>query len=239
MEAALYAEVYLVCIIVVALLTFWSTRRSTRSVEERWLVYVLLAFLGNFASNFFFKLFNGRLIGSEALFLPASYFFKTLYFITLDIGVFAWCGYAETEQKNYIFQRKKTLRLLMLPLLLPIAAALVNLKTHHLFEITPAGAYQRNFLFQVQMAFLLLCSMVCSVRLLRHARRESDPLQCAHLRLTASFPLCILAAWMLSFIGESVPVICVCIMVELLCIYTGTHNQQIISCATTPKPYSC
>ena len=100
MEAARYAEVYLVCIIVVALLTFWSTRRSTRSVEERWLVYVLLAFLGNFASNFFFKLFNGRLIGSEALFLPASYFFKTLYFITLDIGVFAWCGYAETEQKN-------------------------------------------------------------------------------------------------------------------------------------------
>ena len=227
MEAALYAEVYLVCIIVVSLLAFWSVRRDTRSVEESWLMYVLLAFWGNFAANFFFKLFNGRLIGSEAMFLPASYLFKTLYFITLDLGVFAWCGYAETEQKNYIFQNKKTLRWLMLPLAVPVAAALVNLKTHHLFEITAAGAYQRNLLFQVEMGFLLVCSLICSVRLLLHSRRESDPAQRAHLRLTASFPLCILAAWLLSFIGEAVPVICVCLMVELLCLYTGTHNQQI------------
>ena len=45
--------------------------------------------------------------------------------------------------------------------------------------------------------------------------------------LTASFPLCILIAWLLSFLGADVPVISASIMIELLCLYTGTLNQQI------------
>jgi diguanylate cyclase (GGDEF)-like protein len=65
------------------------------------------------------------------------------------------------------------------------------------------------------------------MRLMKAARRETDPVRQSHLHLTASFPLCILAAWVLSFVGESVPVICVCITVELLCLYMGTTNQQI------------
>ena len=62
---------------------------------------------------------------------------------------------------------------------------------------------------------------------MRQAGLESDPTQKAHLRLTASFPLCILAAIVLSSAGEAVPVICVCITVELLCLYMGTISHQI------------
>ncbi|MBQ9264374.1 MAG: diguanylate cyclase [Clostridia bacterium] len=226
MEKALYAEVYAICILVVSLLLYWVTRRNTRSTAERWLIRVLKCFIVNFASNFCFTLFNGRLIG-EALFEPASYLFKTLYFISLDVGVFAWCGYAETELKSDVFSRRKNDAFLAAPLIVIIGVAVVNLFTHHLFYIDAQGIYRRGFMFQVEMAYLFLGTLLCSVRLVGRSCYELDPVKQNHMRLTASFSLCILAAWLLSFIGEAVPVICVCVMIELLCLYTGTINQQI------------
>lgn len=212
--------------IVVGVLLYWTARSEAGSVTELWLRYVLIAFLANFASNFFFTLFNGVRI-AEAWLFPASYFFKTCYHISLCVGVFAWCGYAEAELRSGVFQNKKTFRWLLIPLFLPIVFAVANLRTHWLFSISESGGYVRHAQFQIQMAYLFVCSMICSVRLLRRTRYEADPAAKAHLRLTATFPVCILAAWILSFIGEAVPVICVSIMVELLCLYMGTTTRQI------------
>ena len=39
--------------------------------------------------------------------------------------------------------------------------------------------------------------------------------------------MCLLLAWVLCFVGESVPVIVVCIMIEMLFMYTGANNQLI------------
>ena len=46
--------------------------------------------------------------------------------------------------------------------------------------------------------------------------------------LVASFPLCLVAAWALSFVGERIPVICVCVMIELLCLYVDTSNRRLL-----------
>lgn len=226
LSSILYAEVYLICIVLLGLIMFWSIRFGDNSASDRWFRYVLIGYLMNFGSNFFFTLFNGGILpqGAER---PASYLFKTLYFITLDIAIFFWCGFSETEQKNNIFQKKRTmLGLFVIPLIL-IAVALTNLKTHLLFYISDSGAYIRDILFHVEMLVLLFFTFLISVRMLRNVHRETDPVRRGHFILIASFPICLLAAWLLSFIGESVPVICVCITIEILCIYIGGFRQQI------------
>ena len=226
MEAILYAEVYLICMIIVALLMLWEFRSESNSATDQWLKRVLVCFELNFAANFCFTLFNGVRI-YEPLWLPASYFFKTLYHITLVVGVFAWCGYAETEHGSDLFETPKTRRLVLLPMLIPVLGALVNLWNHKLFYISESGRYVRDFLFHWQMVLLILVSALFAVRILCAARYESDPNKKSHMALISSFPLCIVAAWILSFVGESVPVICVSVTVELLCLYMGTSRQQI------------
>ena len=226
MQRILYAEVYLICILVVSLLLYWAAKKETRSSSERWLIWVLLCFLCSFASNFLFSVFNGLLQGSKAL-VPVSYAFKTLYFITLSIGVYAWCMYSEMTIKSKVSKTKKSMLLLALPLLIPIVGALVNLKTHHLFYIDESGEYSRQYMFHFLMLYLSAATVICSVRLLHRSYFELDPTRKSHLHMTALFPLCIIGAWLLSFVGESVPVICVSIMFALLFMYNGAQDQQI------------
>ena len=226
MASVLYAEIYLICMIVVGLLLFWTVRKESVSAMERWLRRVLTAFLLNFAANFLFALCNGlRLI--ESAWLPLSYLFKTVYHMTLWIGVFAWCGYAEASHKSLLFENKRTHKWLLLCLAVPAMLIVLNLLTHWLFSFDENGTYRRHWLFQAQMALLLGVTTFFAARVVRARRFESDPAVREHTVLIASFPLCILAAWALSFFGESVPVVCVSIMLELLCLYIGTTARQV------------
>ena len=224
MERMLYAEIELICAAVDGLLLYWVARRETQSASDQWLIRVLICFLCNFSANALSALVAGTAHGAG---LTAGMCLRTVYFISLDFGVFCWCGYAETEWRSLVFEKKENLPWLALPLALPVLIALINPFTHLLFSFDAQGEYRRGVLFQAQMAYLLTVTALCAVRLLRRARGEGDPEKKQHMLLTASFPLCILAAWLLSFIGTEVPVISVSIMIELLCLYTGTLNRQI------------
>ena len=226
MDAILYAEVYFICIVLTGLLAIWVGRNETQSTADVWLRRTLVSFLCNFVANFLFTLCN-RVCVVDALVVPLSYALKTLFFITLATGVFCWCGYAETLLNSTLFEAKNTLALLNIPLGIALAMPIVNLFTHWMFDFSETNAYQRHFLFHADLIFLFLASSVCGVRLFLQARREAVPSQRGHLFLTGAFPLCILAALVLSFAGEDVPVICVCIMVELQCIYMGATRHQI------------
>ena len=226
MEGILYAEVYLICMIVAGLLLFWTSRARLQSTSERWLQAVLVTFLANFTANLFFTLFSRGLIDIGPQYIAVSYALKTLYFITLDIGVFAWCGYAENEQHNSFLKRgHKGLHILLLAV--PIVIVLINLWTKHTFSIGANGEYKRAWAYHIQMIYLFLCSTVFSIRLMQHARRESDPIRYSRLRTLATFPICILTAWIFSLLGESIPVICVCITIDLLCFYVTGVNLQV------------
>ena len=226
MEAILYAEIYVICLIVGLLLLFWTYRNDTVSTSELWLKRMLLCFVINFLSNFLFTLFN-RILVWESVVLPLSYLFKTLYFMSLVGGVICWCLYAESTIGSRAFERKRNRVLTIIPLIIAWLMPVVNLFTNWMFEFGENYSYQRNFLFQVEMWFLFVCSSICSIRLIQQTRRESDVIRIGHFFLTASFPLCLLAAALLTYIGESFPVICVCIMVELLCLHMGNTRQQI------------
>ena len=225
MEAILYAEIYLFCIIIVWLCKYWSDQRSSNSASERWLHTALVGFLVCFISNFLFTLVN-RVLPATPVTRHASWLFKTAYHVMLYFGVFAWCGYADTECRGTLFTTRKQVMLSAIPLGLMVALVISNLWTHGLFTITEGG-YVRGKLFQLEMGLLVAITTVFSVRLLLHARSETDPIKRGHLKLVSSFPLCLLIAWVLTSAGESFPIISVAITIELLCLYMGTSTQQI------------
>jgi len=226
MASVLYAEIYLICIIIVALCLYWTSRGPTNSASDRWLRVALTGFLVSFASNFVFTVFNGMKI-IPGLVIQASYLFKTVYHITLCFGVYAWCGYADTEARGTLFHNKKTMILTLLPLVAMAGLVLANLWTGQLFVFGENAAYQRGSHFQLEMGVLVAFTTVFSIRLLLLTQNETDPIKKSHQHLVASFPLSLLLAWALTRIGEDVPVICVTITVELLCLFMGNSTQQI------------
>lgn len=225
MEAILYAEIYLFCIVIVWLCKYWSDQRSSNSASERWLHTALVGFLISFISNFLFTLVS-RVLPASPVTHHASWLFKTAYHVMLCFGVFAWCGYADTECRGTLFTTRKRVMLSAIPLGLMVALVISNLWTHSLFTITEGG-YVRGKLFQLEMGLLVAITTVFSVKLLLHARSETDPIKRGHLKLVSSFPLCLLIAWLLTLAGESFPIISVAITIELLCLYMGTSTQQI------------
>ena len=226
MAIALYAEVYLICLLIDSLLLFWSGKSVSNSADEQWLRRLLLAFFANYASNLLFTLsrFLTFMPGMQTYLL---YGFKSLYHITLCLGVYAWCGYAEAQRRTGIFKNKLVRKLSIIPLAIPILAVLFNLRTHNLFEITAEGEYIRHNMFHYQMAYLVTVSLFQSLPLIRRIPLEFEPNRKSHLALTASFPLCVLVAWIMSNIGEGFPVMCVCTAFELLCMYMDSSTHQI------------
>ena len=228
LQTLLYTEVYLICLVVVGLLIYWSVNNESRSATDQWLIRLFVCFLFCFIANTLFALVSGSVIPlPNAWKLPAQYGLKTLYFTLFAGGTYFWCGYAETELKTNLHRMKLMRLLLALPFVLILAIVFVNLKTHAMFTISETGEYQRGVMYNVYMLALCVFIGLCGIRHFILSLRESDPIRRAHMRLTASFPFSIVAAWLLSMISEKVPVVCVCVMIELLCLYVGSNKQQI------------
>ena len=225
MEAILYAEIYCICIIITGILFIWTRQNGMQSFSELCLSRLLLCFLINFTSNFLFTLVN-RILDLESA-ATWSYLFKTLYHITLILGVFIWCIYAESKTKDHLPAKKNSWWLILSPAVIPVVMALVNLYTHKLFYLDAAGNYIRASWFQFEMFYLLVFSVIFAVRLFLHSSGESEPGAKTLLYIACTFPICILASWALSFVGEAFPVICVMLTIELLLLSLGTIMQAI------------
>lgn len=220
----MYAEIYAICIIVVMFLLFWNRNSTSRSTMEQWLSSVFVSFLICFTGNFLFTLVNGGLIPLSPK-LPIATAFKSVYFFGLALGVFSWCGYAETllTQEN----RKRPLYLFLCLILLPVGVVVINFWNHLLFDLTEEGAYIRGPLYNAYMLFLVVVSLFFALLLVLSSQREFDPNRNHHKLMVATFPLMLLIAWMLSFLTDKMPVVCVALMLELLYLYVGTNRLQI------------
>ena len=227
LASVLYAEVYFICIIVLGLLLFWCMGSQSRSTSEQWQIRMLSGFIFCFSANLLFSVFQALFAGA-AWAVDALYTFKTLYYLMLAIGTYFWCGYAEIDLRMGRIRSNKLLNTaFFLPFLVPIGIVGANLWTHGLFEIDSSGQYYRYGMYGWYMLSLVLLTSVCSARFLTRSVHESDPVRKGHMLLIASFPLSLVIAWLISNVGEQVPVVCVCIMVELLCLYVGSSKQQI------------
>ena len=109
MEILLYAEIYLICIIILSMVLYWTRRNEDESFSGIWFKALLLCFLVNFTSNFFFTLLRPMILESEVARI-ASFALKTIYHISLCIGVYTWCKYTAAELEDDLLLGKKVRR---------------------------------------------------------------------------------------------------------------------------------
>ena len=212
--------------VVVALLLIWYKLTAGGSTPERWIRYMLSGFLTAFTSNFLFNLFT-RIIDIGKFGLPVAYTFKTLFHIFLIVGLFGWCGYADTETGKQSYARRDKRNPHYIPFIIPILVLLINLKTHWIFEITPDLVYKRNWMYQGLMIYQICAASCLSISLVVHNRFEQEPHKMRHILVTASFPIAMLVGWSMSLFGEYIPIICASVTVELLCLALGNSNIRI------------
>ena len=227
MEVTLYAEIYLFCIIIIDLVLYWTIHSNGNSASERWFKLVLSCFAGFFIANYFFTLINGVLLrNSSDLRIPWA--LKSLAFILLSTGVYFWCVYTDAELGYNSFKPGKKMILLFLPLLVPIVIVFSNIRTHQLFSISEDHIYSRGPHFHLLILFLVICTIMADIRILRATKEETDPVLIRQRWQLTSFPLCLIIAWLLNVANEHMPVFCVCITIEVLCLYIGSSNRQIM-----------
>ena len=163
LSSILYAEVYLVCMIVVGLLLFWSMSSESRSSSEQWQIRMMAGFLVCFSANFLFSVFQALFSGT-AWSGGALYTLKSLYYFSLIVGTYFWTGYAGTELRSGLHANRLMNLLFILPFLVPTAMVAANLWPHSLFEIDAAGQYHRHGMYHWYMLSLMALTLLCSGR---------------------------------------------------------------------------
>lgn len=223
----LFAEVNLFSVAVLCMLFFWFRRGKDNSVSSRWYTAVLTLFILSFVSNAVWGLIRG-FSSSLAAHLGLQFFFKTMFLVFLNLAVFAWVGYSETEMGNREFNDVDQMKVAFLPILFILVVVCTNGYTKVIFDIDVHGKYHMEDLFQAQMGIYVFYTGITGIRMLGKAMYESDPTKKSQMQQMGSFPMSFLLSWLLkTLIGDEFPVICVFVTLWLLFVFVGSTSEQV------------
>lgn len=223
----LFAEVNMFSVAVLCMLFFWFRRGKDNSMSSRWYTAVLALFILSFVSNAAWGLIRG-FSSSLAAHLGLQFFFKTMFLVFLNLAVFAWVGYSETEMGNREFNDADQMKVVFLPILFILVVVCTNGYTKVIFDIDVHGRYHMEDLFQAQMGIYVFYTGITGIRMLGKAMYESDPIKKSQMLQIGSFPMSFLLSWLLkTLIGDEFPVICVFVTLWLLFVFVGSTSEQV------------
>lgn len=118
-------------------------------MSSRWYTAVLTFFILSFTSNAAWGLLRG-LSSSTADHIGLQFFLKIMFLVFLNLAVFAWVGYSETEMGNREFNDRDQLKVVFLPILFILVVVCTNGYTKVIFDIDVHGRYHME-----DLSFLL------------------------------------------------------------------------------------
>lgn len=251
LDAVLYAEVYFICMLVLSPLLFWTARCGNTFAAELWLRRLLICFLLYFASGSLALALDFYMFDSAIFVALLRCVLKMFGSVTLASGVFCWCCYSETLSVSAVFGKRRGIWLFYL---LPAAALAVPAVIFIQLLRSPGEAYiaAEDAVLRAELFFLFIVSTAYGVSLVKDAAGLLLPVRRRHMYLTAAFPLCILSALLASYVRETVPVFCVSVTMELICVSLGAaksqsavdkltqlNNRQNLSCYMEHKLKGC
>lgn len=223
----LFAEVNLFSVAMLCMLFFWFRRGKDNSMSSRWYTAVLTFFILSFASNAVWGLLRG-LSASTADHIGLQFFLKIMFLVFLNLAVFAWVGYSETEMGNREFNDRDQMKVIFLPILFMLVVVCTNGYTKVIFDIDAHGRYRMEDLFQAQMGMLVFYTGITGIRMLGKAMYESDPTKKSQMLQIGSFPVSFLLSWLFKTLpGDEFPVICIFVTLWLLFIFVGSTSEQV------------
>ena len=226
-NSMLFAEVNLFSVSLLGMLLFWFRRGTDNSMSSRWYTIVLVSFILSFTFNAVWGLLRAF---SPALsdHISLQYFLKILFYVFLNIAVFAWTGYSETEMGNREFNDMEQMKVTFLPMLFMLVMVCTDSYTKVIFRIDSYGKYTKEELYQAQMALLVFYTGITGIRMLAKAEYETDPTKKSQMRQMGSFPASFVLSWILSdLLGPEFPIICAFVTIWLLFIFVGSTSERI------------
>lgn len=223
----LFAEFNFYSIALLAMLFFWFRRGTDNSMSSRWYTMVLSGFLVAFLFDLVWALV-GAFATPDNYHIGLRYFLKIMFFVFLNLSVFSWVGYSETELGNQEFNDREQMKVTFLPILFILVMVCTTGYTRIVFSIDSTGQYHTGYMYEAQMALLCFYTGVTGIRMLIKAEYESDLTKKSRMRQLGSFPVSFVLAWILSIaLGDEFPVISPCVTIWLLFIHIGSTSEMV------------
>lgn len=224
LEAQLYLEVNLLCIVVFAILLVRLVRNPAKGTNQRMFSAVLVCSIVMFLADIVAYLVNGSTTTAGIVINMAA---NTVYFVLIGLIGYLWYKYSESSQdlgKN----TAKTSRVLeAAPFVLLVLVALSTPVTGWFFYLDSNGMYHRGPLHLLQVVVCIGYLLVAAVSALAYARKTTDYDTKHRMYLLSTFCIPVVLCGLAQTALPGVPLLIAGVAVSLLYIYSETRERLI------------
>lgn len=223
--SALYVEVNLICIAVLALVMLRARQGMAQRRSRRLFSGVLLANMAFFALDAVWALQEHQVISHT----PQDYLLvNCLYYMVSGTAGYAWFLYAETAQNSKTEMNWRKAALYALPMAALAVLSILSIRTGWLFGVDGQGHYQRGPWYVLQPVLSFIYPMDTAIRALARGLRTPLYDQRVKSLTLSSFALPALVCLAIqALLPPGLPLSCVGITLSLLYIFMSLQDQMI------------
>ena len=230
MLADFYAEVDLICVIVLCCLAYHTIHSNFSTTDKTNFLMVLIANIIFAFSDLIWIFNNGYIDGSGMTFSGrvCCYIINIVNICFSAIVGLTWLNFSNNLQERYFINTVKGRVLSLIPIAVLAILAVTTEKTHFLFYITENGEYVREagYALQVVISYgYIVVAVVCSLIAARKAANQQAKKRCMVMASFAVFPT---IACFAQLCADGMSILFIGIVVALLNVYISLQEQQVL-----------
>lgn len=223
MTQVLTAEVNVLCILIIFILTLRTVRADRSSQQEALLCMYIFTMLFC-ASDIFWRAMDGQSVYGAKI---VNYIANTVYFTFCMLSTyFAFC-YSENVINAKWIRNRKCYFYVLIPALLVSVLAAVSCVTEWMFYIDENGFYRRGPLHFVQPVVCVAYFAAASIRALVKGKRASAYTERETDFTIASFGVIPVVGGILQLFFSDIPVLCPMLTLALVMVFINIQESYI------------
>ena len=232
MIANYYAEVDILCIILLIMLTYKAYTSNFITSHKQYFSFVLLSNIVLAASDLIWIFNNGFYSITEtfpARGITLSYIFNGLDIVSLSLLGMTWLLFAEVIQGNYLIRSRTGFIAVLLPVVIITALVATTKHTGFMFHVSEQGEFTLGpgYVLQVAIPYgYMFVSLVFALRRTRRAKSQQARRQSLSIVSFAVAPTC---AGVAQIILQDMSVLFVGTVVALIYVYISLQEQQVLT----------
>ena len=175
--ASYYAEIDILCIILLGTLFFKAAASSFALTQKRQFSIVLLCHILFCASDLIW-IFNNDFLSLTETFpkygITFSYVVNGLNVLCSAVTGLSWLAFSETMQGYNLFKKKRNLFFALFPVAVLALLVVATNKTHILFHLTDSGEFSRDHGYFLQLAVSYGYILFATVLSIRHSNTAKN-----------------------------------------------------------------
>lgn len=220
----IYAEVNVVCIVLLLFLLVRDMRRPTRESDTRAFDCVVWATISILTLDLLWILVEGR---GHAPYGWLNALFNALYMVNCGLVSYLWFLYAERKILGVAPSNKRHMLLLSLPLLVLLVMSFASPWTGWMFSIDANNVYHRGPLHVVEPICSYFYLMAASLRALWRLRNARSRQRRRELLTLAAFAIAPAVGGFIAVLFYNLPTTWAATTVSILIVYISFQGDQV------------